>query len=208
VLLARQGLGKTLQATAILACSISQQRAAAGATNPTAAAAAAGGAPPVRPSLVVCPSTLVAHWAHEIGKYVAPEALRPLVILGPPSERAAAQKQLPDHDVAIMSYEALRSDAAWAAAQQWDYVILDEGHVIRNPKSKLAAAVKRLAAQHRLVLSGTPIQNSALELWGLFDFLMPGLLGGGWPAELGGTLLSTEGLRCAMCTYWLLHHQK
>lgn len=137
----------------------------------------------MRPSLVVCPSTLVAHWAHEISKYVAPEVLRPLVILGPPSERAAAQKQLSDHDVAILSYEALRSDVAWAAAQQWDYVILDEGHVIRNPKSKLAQAVKRLQAQHRLVLSGTPIQNSALELWGLFDFLMPGLLGGGAPCR-------------------------
>ena len=60
--------------------------------------------------------------------------------------------------------------------------MLDEGHVIRSPRSKLAAAAKALRAQHRLVLSGTPVQNAAVELWGLFDFLMPGMLGG----ELSG----------------------
>jgi len=54
---------------------------------------------------------------------------------------------------------------------------LDEGHIIKNPKTKLSAAIKQLKAQHRLLLSGTPIQNNVLELWSLFDFLMPGFLG-------------------------------
>ena len=61
----------------------------------------------------------------------------------------------------------------------WNFAVLDEGHVIKNPKSKTALAVKQvgLRARHRLILTGTPIQNNVLELWGLFDFLMPSFLG-------------------------------
>ena len=67
----------------------------------------------------------------------------------------------------------------WVCAQAWSYCVLDEGHAIRNPASKVAQAAKRagLAARHRLLLSGTPVQNNVAELWSLFDFLMPGLLG-------------------------------
>jgi TATA-binding protein-associated factor len=200
------GLGKTLQASTIMACSVAERRAQAATP---AASHAAGGASPQQqqqqqhhqqqqqcamlPSLVVCPSTLVSHWEHEINKYVDVSVLRPLAISGTPAERAAAERRLGSSsssssadaaagggapfNVAIISYESLRSDADWAAGVLWDYVILDEGHVIRSTKSKLVQAVKRLHAQHRLVLSGTPIQNSALELWALFDFLMPGFLG-------------------------------
>jgi TATA-binding protein-associated factor len=183
------GLGKTLQATTIMACSAAERQAPAAAAAESNSlqqqqqqAAAAG----LLPSLVVCPSTLVGHWAHEINKYVDESVLRPLAISGTPAERASAQQQLRQgnaaaggcYNVVIISYESLRSDADWACGISWDYVVLDEGHVIRSTKSKLAQAVKRLQAQHRLVLSGTPIQNSALELWSLFDFLMPGFLGG------------------------------
>jgi TATA-binding protein-associated factor len=202
------GLGKTLQATTIMACSAAERQAAAAAG--TAASAAVGAAAEnggqqhdqqqqalagrkaaaapggLLPSLVVCPSTLVGHWAHEINKYVDESVLHPLAISGTPAERIAAQQQLRQgaaaaggcYNVVIISYESLRSDADWASGISWDYIVLDEGHVIRSTKSKLAQAVKRLQAQHRLVLSGTPIQNSALELWSLFDFLMPGFLGG------------------------------
>ncbi|KAK9809358.1 hypothetical protein WJX73_008453 [Symbiochloris irregularis] len=79
--------------------------------------------------------------------------------------------------VVVMSYETLRSDVNWVAGLQWNYCVLDEGHLVRNPKSKIAQACRRVTAQHRLVLSGTPIQNSVAELWALFDFLMPGFLG-------------------------------
>ncbi len=67
----------------------------------------------------------------------------------------------------------------WVCSQAWAYCVLDEGHAIRNPASKVSQAAKRagLAAQHRLLLSGTPVQNNVAELWSLFDFLMPGLLG-------------------------------
>ena len=196
------GLGKTLQATSIIACSLAEQAAAQlkaetaatgagsaaapGAPVTAAAALAAAAGQGLLPSLVVCPSTLVAHWAHEIEKYVGPGVLSPLPILGTPADRAKAQKRLPKHQVAIISYDALRTDVEWAVSVAWDYVILDEGHVIRSTKSKVAQAVKKLVAQHRLILSGTPIQNNALELWSLFDFLMPGFLGSKYGKERTG----------------------
>ena len=79
-----------------------------------------------------------------------------------------------DNLVLISSYEIVRNDLAFLAEFHWNYLILDEGHSIRNTKAKTTLAVKTLKANHRLILSGTPIQNSVLELWSLFDFLMPG----------------------------------
>lgn len=92
-------------------------------------------------SLVVCPSTLVGHWAHEVNKYVDSSVLKPLAVSGTPAERAAAVRRLQGPEgfnVVVISYESLRSDVDWAAGVVWDYVILDEGHVIRSTKSKLA----------------------------------------------------------------------
>jgi hypothetical protein len=66
---------------------------------------------------------------------------------------------------------------AWSPPLQWLYCVLDEGHIIRSPKSKVAVACKRVPALHRLILTGTPVQNTVSELWSLFDFLMPGFLG-------------------------------
>merc|ERR1712061_695259 len=77
----------------------------------------------------------------------------------------------------ITSYEIIRSDVDLFRLCHWNYLVLDEGHAIRNAKTKTTLAIKSLQAHHRLILSGTPIQNSVLELWSLFDFLMPGFLG-------------------------------
>jgi len=82
-----------------------------------------------------------------------------------------------DYDVVVTSYEIVRSDVEILSKHAWNYCVLDEGHAIRNAKSKLTQSVKRVVARHRLVLSGTPIQNNVLELWSLFDYLMPGYLG-------------------------------
>ncbi|CAB1312496.1 unnamed protein product [Coregonus sp. 'balchen'] len=103
------------------------------------------------PSLVVCPPTLTGHWVDEVGKFCTKEYLNPLHYTGPPTERARNI--------------------------HFNYCILDEGHVIKNGKTKLSKAIKQLAANFRVILSGTPIQNNVLELWSLFDFLMPGFLG-------------------------------
>ena len=78
----------------------------------------------------------------------------------------------------IMSYDSLRSDAAaMVDGKSYSHCILDEGHAIRNPKARITQAVKKVRAEHRLLLSGTPIQNDVVELWSLFDFLMPGFPG-------------------------------
>ena len=158
------GVGKTLQATSILAIAICEARKANKDID-------------VPPSLIVCPSTLVAHWPHEIAKFVEEELLLPLQYSGNPTERARLRGILCKHNVVVTSYDVLRSDIGWLSQVKWLYCILDEGHAIRNPTSKIATAARSIEAQHRLILSGTPIQNSVLELWALFDFLMPGFLG-------------------------------
>ena len=159
------GLGKTLQSTCILAATVVERKKLG---------------LPFLPALVVCPPTLVGHWAHEINEYVAESVLKPLQYHGSPADRALLRPRIEsgDADVVIMSYDSLRADAdALLTNRSWCYCILDEGHAIRNPKSRVTQAVKRVRAENRLLLSGTPIQNDVVELWSLFDFLMPGFLG-------------------------------
>ncbi|KAK9320427.1 hypothetical protein V1517DRAFT_348194 [Lipomyces orientalis] len=127
------------------------------------------------PSLVVCPPTLTGHWQHELHTY-AP-FLKVLVYVGNPYQRSGIASQFASADVVITSYDICRNDVDVVTAQNWCYCVLDEGHIIKNAGSKLTKAVKCVVADHRLILSGTPIQNNVLELWSLFDFLMPGFLG-------------------------------
>ncbi|KAL6713330.1 TATA-binding protein-associated factor mot1 [Lecanora helva] len=127
------------------------------------------------PSLIVCPPTLSGHWQQEIRQF-AP-FLTCLAYVGPSPDRAKLKDRLGTTDIVITSYDICRNDIDTFAALSWNYCVLDEGHLIKNPKAKTTLAVKRLASNHRLILSGTPIQNNVLELWSLFDFLMPGFLG-------------------------------
>ena len=101
---------------------------------------AAGVAPP--PSLIVCPPTLVSHWAHEIAKFVQDGLLQPLQYQGTPRERALLQPCLPNHNVLVASYEAVKADVDWLSQHTWLYCVLDEGHIIRNPKSKITQVMK------------------------------------------------------------------
>ena len=87
------------------------------------------------------------------------------------------RKDLDKLDIIITTFEIARNDIDLLSPIRFNYCILDEGHIIKNPKTKLSKAVKQIQAMHRLILSGTPIQNNVLELWSLFDFLMPGFLG-------------------------------
>ena len=161
------GLGKTLQTLCIVA-SDHHQRAEEFAKT---------GALDCRklPSLIVCPPTLSGHWQQEIKTY-AP-FLTCTAYVGPPADRQRYRDMLDKTDIVITSYDICRNDADILAPLNWNYLVLDEGHLIKNPRAKVTIAVKRLISNHRLILSGTPIQNNVLELWSLFDFLMPGFLG-------------------------------
>lgn len=154
------GLGKTLQTICILA-SVRHERLQRKEDH--------------LPSLIICPPTLTNHWYHEIKKYA--NGLHPVIYAGPVKERRARLKKMRQSDIVITSYDVVRNDAAQICAHPWLYCVLDEGHLIKNAKSKISQAVKGVQAFHRLILSGTPIQNNVLELWSLFDFLMPGFLG-------------------------------
>ena len=161
------GLGKTLQTLCIVA---SDHHLRAEEYTKTQASE-------VRrlPSLIVCPPTLSGHWQQEIVQF-AP-FLSCLAYVGSAQERTHLTDQLGNTDIVITSYDICRKEVEVLAQLHWNYCILDEGHLIKNPKAKISMAVKRLMSNHRLILSGTPIQNNVLELWSLFDFLMPGFLG-------------------------------
>lgn len=163
------GLGKSLQSICIVG-SKHHERAAKFAQSGSVDSAHL-------PSLIVCPPTLTGHWYYEIKKFT--DHLTPFQYTGTAAERAHLRSRInhPTTDVVIASYESVRADIQELSKVNWLYCVLDEGHIIKNSRTKLSAAVKQIKAQHRLLLSGTPIQNNVLELWSLFDFLMPGFLG-------------------------------
>jgi TATA-binding protein-associated factor len=160
------GLGKTIQSLTIIAAAMHDM----------------GSSLKAAPSLIVCPASLVGHWVAEACQYFGHCGVRPIAMQGSVAQRAALQEQVaasgePGRVLVVTSYDAVRSSITWLSQTNFEYCILDEGHIIRNPKAKVSQACKQIMARHRLILSGTPIQNSAWELWALFDFLMPGLLG-------------------------------
>ncbi|KAI0927991.1 hypothetical protein AcW2_004145 [Taiwanofungus camphoratus] len=161
------GLGKTLQSICILASKHFERAKKHEETESPDSVHL--------PSLIVCPPTLTGHWYYEILKYT--ENLKPILYTGNSRERCKILARLKKFDVVITSYEVVRNDISNLQDLNWHYCILDEGHIIKNAKTKLTKAVKCIRAHHRLILSGTPIQNNVLELWSLFDFLMPGFLG-------------------------------
>lgn len=127
------------------------------------------------PSLIVCPPSVSGHWEQEIRQYAPFLSAVPYV--GPSSERAKIRSKLTSADIVITSYNVCLTDNDVLAPLNWNYCVLDEGHQIKNPKTKTTQAVKKMKSNHRLILTGTPIQNNVVELWSLFDFLMPGFLG-------------------------------
>ncbi|XP_023528568.1 TATA-binding protein-associated factor BTAF1 [Cucurbita pepo subsp. pepo] len=180
------GLGKTLQASAIVACDIVERLTLNNKED-------------IPPSLIICPSTLVGHWAFEIEKYVDVSILSTLQYVGSVQERASLRDCFNKYNVIITSYDVVRKDVEYLSQFHWNYCILDEGHIIRNAKSKITLAVKQLRSQNRLVLSGTPIQNNVMDLWSLFDFLMPGFLGTErqFQSTYGKPLLAARDSKCS-----------
>jgi len=156
------GLGKTIQVLALL-----QALAPQGA-----------GSARWRPSLLVAPASLLANWAMEAARFtprlnisIAHPAFRT------PDELSAMNAEsLAATDLVVTSYGTLLRQA-WIGKMSWRLVILDEAQAIKNPGAKQTKVVKSLKAKARIVLTGTPIENNLRDLWSIFDFLNPGLLG-------------------------------
>src|SRR5262245_26400024 len=158
------GLGKTIQVLALLLC-LRQ----------------AASTPQRAPSLLVIPASLLGNWRNEAARF-APSLK--LVSLHPAETdqrtlaqiAAAPQTHLADADLVITTY-AMLTRQSWLAEQAWRLVILDEAQAIKNPATHQSKAARKLSAQARIVLTGTPVENRVGDLWSLFDFLNPGLLG-------------------------------
>lgn len=144
------GLGKTVQSIALL---IAEQRQGA--------------------SLVVCPTSVTSNWHEQITRF-AP-SLRPLLYEG--RSRAAQLAEAAPGDVIICSYRTLLQDQETLSAQRWNVALLDEAQFIKNPEAKTSRACFSLQARGRVATSGTPVENQLSELWSIFRFLNPGLLG-------------------------------
>jgi hypothetical protein len=130
-------------------------------------------APSLSPSLVVCPKSVMDIWHAEAARFTP--ALR--VKAWPTTELAALAARLGEADLHVINYAQLRSLGETLRPVSWLAVILDEGQYIKNPSSQTAQVARALRARHRLVLSGTPIENRLMDLWSLMAFAMPGLLG-------------------------------
>jgi superfamily II DNA or RNA helicase len=147
------GLGKTVQVLALLA--------------------AEKAARPSFRSLVVMPTSLIGHWQEEAARF-APE-LRRLLLHGP--QRFARFSEIGAHDLILTTYPLLVRDREVLAGESFHLIVLDEAQAIKNPESQAARAVRQIASERRLALTGTPIENHLGELWALFDAIEPGLLG-------------------------------
>lgn len=125
------------------------------------------------PNLIIVPTSVLPNWEREAQKFV-PDMKR-LVIYG--SKRENLFKQIESSELIITTYALLRRDLDELLKFEFNAIILDEAQNIKNPNTITARSVRRMQARFRLCLSGTPIENTLLELWSLFEFLMPGFLG-------------------------------
>lgn len=165
------GLGKTLQALAWLLW-LREQPHAPRTTQPASPEPSeAPHAPP--PSLVVCPKSVMDNWHAEAAQFTP--GLR--VKLWPASELDTLPDRLGEADLHVLNYSQLRIAGESLVPVRWLAVILDEGQYIKNPNSQTAQVARALRGEHRLVLTGTPIENRLLDLWSLMTFAMPGVLG-------------------------------
>jgi superfamily II DNA or RNA helicase len=156
------GVGKTVQVLALL-----EARRAAGNGNSAAA-------PVRRPSLAVVPRSLIFNWIEEAARFT------PHLRLKDHTGAVRTTKDFEDYDLILTTYGTLQRDVITLKEIPFEYVILDEAQAIKNAQTKSAKATRLLNAKHRLALSGTPVENHLGELWSLFEFLNPGMLGSSW----------------------------
>lgn len=125
-------------------------------------------------SLIITPTSVVYNWKSEFEKFA--DTLNVGVIHGSVSERNKVKDEYKEYDVLLTTYGTLRSDYEWYEDKKFAFCIIDEAQNIKNKKSKISELVKSIKANCKLALTGTPIENNLLELWSIFDFIMPGYL--------------------------------
>jgi hypothetical protein len=152
VLADEMGLGKTLQ---VLAALSAKRR--------------------TKPSLIICPKTLLFNWQNEARRF-AP-TLKTVLVHGSQDYRMRLLRQAYDFDLLITSYPLVQRDIAQFNQLEFDCCILDEAQIIKNPATHLTRHVKKIKASQRIALTGTPMENHILDLWSIFDFILPGYLG-------------------------------
>jgi SNF2 family DNA or RNA helicase len=160
------GLGKTLQTLAVIQKAKELNKAG-------------------HPSLIICPTSVIRNWEAEVRKFFS----GCVVVLYTGARREAKFRiicemmkysRVQDHHattIVVTSYDIARRDCEELNRIPWMYVVVDEGHNIKNPDAQRTKAIKTINGQHKLALTGTPIQNNLEELWSLFDFVMPSYLG-------------------------------
>ncbi|WP_010104810.1 SNF2-related protein [Verminephrobacter aporrectodeae] len=172
------GLGKTIQLLAFIAAAVEEQAGI------------------IDPFLIVAPISLLDNWKEEIAKFLAPGAMRVLTLYG----KSLAEKRVPRHEleeelvqggvtrllkpgwlgdaqVVLTTYETLRDLEFSFAAQRWSAMICDEAQKIKNPNALITRAAKKQNARFKIACTGTPVENTLTDIWSLFDFVQPGLLG-------------------------------
>lgn len=127
----------------------------------------------IKPSLIVLPTSLIANWKNEIIRF-SPN-LSFLILHG--NKRHEVYDQIEKYDLILTTYALISRDAEVFKVKEFKYIILDEAQKIKNSKTQMSIAIKSFSSEHRLALSGTPIENHLGELWAIFSFLMPGFLG-------------------------------
>ncbi len=154
ILADEMGLGKTLQTISFLASKKEENKNIK--------------------SLIVSPTSLLYNWKSEFDKFY-PD-LNVLLIHGNKKDRAILLKDIEGYDVIVTTYSTLRNDIDLYNSIKFDYFIIDEAQNIKNPISQTTVSVKSIDAKSKFALTGTPIENNLLELWSIFDFVMPGYL--------------------------------
>ncbi len=152
ILADEMGLGKTVQTLSVLAADRSGLK---------------------EPSLIICPASLVENWNREAQKFVPDFKVAAMI----DCDRELVWENAVDYDLIIVSYAVARRDGDTIRKIKFNTLVLDEAQHIKNPSTANAQSCKAVKARHRVVLTGTPLENSSEDLWSIFDFLQPGMLG-------------------------------
>jgi len=127
----------------------------------------------IQPSLVICPASVVFNWQREAEQFVPGMKV---LLLTAGEHRHSLRQEIPQHDLVVTNYALLRRDLAALQKFSFRAIVLDEAQNIKNPESMVARAAKALKAEHKLALTGTPLENRLLDLWSIMEFVHAGYL--------------------------------